>query len=380
MTRLRSKAAAVAVSLMGMASVFALASPANAAAPSPTLKPAPVAPQLPAQLLQKSTTNVPNRNIQSLYAWTVSLSSTSTSLLPGQYATLTAHANQDVGPTPYWIRIHDNTSNQYIATCGGGTNCSANVMQSSAQTHTYTAFVGSSTTAYPPAPLQATSSNVSVTWRPFNVNVAASPTTQNIGGNSLITATSNADVGPTPYYIEVFDMTNGARLGYCGSGTTCAFNTSQSIATTHQFAAYISPYTTSIPSSGVQAVSGRSLVTWANTGYRVSLTAPAFTFGNSATATATSNINVGPTPYWIQIFNQNTGARIAVCGSGTTCSATFTPAIGGTNLVAFVSSYSTTYLPGNIQASSNVTRTSHLILAQQNIDLSASHLAASQVK
>jgi hypothetical protein len=72
--------------------------------------------------------------------------------------------------------------------------------------------------------------------------------------------------------------------------------------------------------------------------------------------TATANADVGPTPYYIEIFNE-TGALLAVCGSGTSCSATFTPSYAGSNLVAFVTTYSAAFPPSGIVASSNVATT-----------------------
>jgi hypothetical protein len=63
--------------------------------------------------------------------------------------------------------------------------------------------------------------------------------------------------------------------------------------------------------------------------------------------------NVGPTPYYIEIFNE-TGTRLAVCGSGSTCSATFTPSYAGSNLVAFISGNSAAFPPPAIVASSSV--------------------------
>jgi hypothetical protein len=91
---------------------------------------------------------------------------------------------------------------------------------------------------------------------------------------------------------------------------------------------------------------------WSNLGWRVSLTAPAATFGNE-TVTATANADVGPTPYYIEIFDEDTGTLIQSCASGSSCSATFTPSYAGSALVAYVSLYSTSYPPGTIVASSN---------------------------
>ncbi|MGO9081986.1 MAG: hypothetical protein ACLQDY_23615 [Streptosporangiaceae bacterium] len=70
----------------------------------------------------------------------------------------------------------------------------------------------------------------------------------------------------------------------------------------------------------------------AGNGFTVSLAASAsypFT-GQSVTLTATTNANVGPTPYYITIYSETTGLPLAVCGVGTTCSATVAQGTPGT--------------------------------------------------
>ena len=48
------------------------------------------------------------------------------------------------------------------------------------------------------------------------------------------------------------------------------------------------------------------------------------------TLTATTNTDVGPTPYYITIYSETTGAELAVCAVGTTCTATVIYLIPGT--------------------------------------------------
>lgn len=285
-------------------------------------------------------------------AYTASLSASSTNLWPTQYSTLTASTNQNVGPTPYYLSIYDATAGTYIKICGTGTTCAISVTQSTATTHTYRAYVSTYPYVNPPANQQAVSGNVTVTWRGVSVSLTASPTTNYLNGTATLTASASADVGPSPFYIQIFDATTGTRLNYCGFGTTCTATTSQAVATTHKFLAYVSSYGTVHPPTNIQATSAARYVTWSNTGYRVSLASTGS--GSSRTLTATSNINVGPTAYYIEIFNLRTGARIAVCGTGTTCSTSVSLAFGQTEFAAFVSSASTTLPPLNTQASSNV--------------------------
>lgn len=227
------------------------------------------------------------------------------------------------------------------------------VTHSTSTTHTYRAYVSTYPYVNPPANQRAVSSNVTVTWRGVTVALTASPTTTYINGTSTLTATASANVGPSPFYIQIFDATTGTRLSTCGFSATCYAYPSQAVATTHKFVAYVSSYSTTMPPANIQATSGPRFVTWSNTGYRVSL-AISSGIGSTRTVTATSNVNVGPTPHYIQIFNLRTGARIAICGSGTACSTSASMSFGQTEFVAFVSAASTTIPPLNAQASSNV--------------------------
>jgi hypothetical protein len=77
----------------------------------------------------------------------------------------------------------------------------------------------------------------------------------------------------------------------------------------------------------------------AGDGFAVTLAASSAyaTLGQSVTLTATTNTDVGPTPYYITIYSETTGADLATCGSGITCTATVTQAIPGTQVFeAFV--------------------------------------------
>jgi len=287
-----------------------------------------------------------------LAAWSVSLAASSNDLWPTQYSTLTATASQDVGPTPYYLRIYDETAGAYVVTCASGTTCAASVTQPTPTTHYYVAVVSYASAGYPPAGEQARSAEVGVLWHGVGLTLSATPPTLPVGGTATLTATTTTDVGPSPFWTEIFDATTGTRIASCGSGTSCSTTVSQSVATTHRYVAYVSGYSTAFPPAQLQETSAASFVTWSNLGWRVSLNAPAGTFG-SETVTATASADVGPTPYYIEIFDEDTGTLIALCGTGSSCSATFTPSFGGSNLVAFVSLYDTSYPPSAIVASSN---------------------------
>lgn len=295
-------------------------------------------------------------------AWSVSLTASSNNLWPDQYSTLTATANQDVGPTPYYLEIYDLTSASYVSICGSGTVCTATVTQTQPTTHTYEAFVA----YYPPTTglpsgIQANSSVVYVLWHGVNVTLGASQSTLPLSGLTTLTANTSSDVGPSPFYIEIFDTTTSTRLTVCGFGTSCSVTTSQAVATTHKFVAYVSGYSTTLPPASTIATSNPVYVTWSSTGYRVTLSGPTFSYG-SETLTATSNVNVGPTPYWIEIFDLDNGARLTVCGSGTTCSVTTSLPYYTNHYAAFISAYSTTVPPASAQATSNELTVQRLII------------------
>jgi hypothetical protein len=285
--------------------------------------------------------------------WTVSMTATSSYLWPTQYTTLTATANQDVGPTPYYIRIWDGQS--YIASCGSGTTCSVSVTRPNITFTSFTAVIQDSA-GY----AQAYSLQYDVYWHGAELALSPSPTTVAVGASTTLTATTNQDIGPSPFYVEIFDTATGTLLKTCGYGTSCSVQVSQAAAGVHTYQAFLSQFSSTFPPAGLQESTPISYVTWASTGWSVSLSAPSIT-DSVETVTATANANVGPTPYYIQIFDEN-GTRIGYCGSGSSCSVQFQPSTSGNNLVAFISSLSTTLPPLNTQASSNVVTTELVII------------------
>ncbi len=69
-------------------------------------------------------------------------------------------------------------------------------------------------------------------------------------------STLTYDVGPTPYYISIFDATTGTRLAVCGRGTECTTDQyNWPIPTCHDFVAYVGGLGTSMPPEPVQRTS-----------------------------------------------------------------------------------------------------------------------------
>jgi len=73
----------------------------------------------------------------------------------------------------------------------------------------------------------------------FAVSLAASSAYPLIGQSVTLTATTNADVGPTPYYITIYSETTGAELAVCGFGTTCTATVAQSTPGSQTFEAFV---------------------------------------------------------------------------------------------------------------------------------------------
>ena len=171
-----------------------------------------------------------------------------------------------------------------------------------------------------------------------------------VSATTTVTATTDRDIGPTPYFIQIFDATTGANLSWCGYGTSCTATISQSVPTTHAIVAYVaSVVTDTLPPSGIASATAKMFVTWSNSGYQVSVT-PSIACFNSGTITATASVNVGPTPYYLEIVNGD-GALLGRCGSGTTCTVN-APCTG--IYYAFISGFSPGLPPANTQASSDL--------------------------
>lgn len=170
-------------------------------------------------------------------------------------------------------------------------------------------------------------------------------------------ADTNTDVGPTPYYIQFWDLTAGTLLYTCGSGTHCNASQIESVPTSHAFVATVAHYGTAFPPPSMILLSDTLFVTWNTTHWGMSMTIQHVAGSSNEIVTADSSVDVGPTPYWIEIFQETgpgTGTFLYRCGSGTVCSYQFAPTPGA-YLVSFLSALTPTTLPPtDTQASSNV--------------------------
>jgi hypothetical protein len=152
--------------------------------------------------------------------------------------------------------------------------------------------------------------------------------------------------------VRFIDESNGASVpSACraqGGGDVCSLAVIQPSASTLGWTAVI---------TGTDFSFQEIFLSWESPyEFVVNLSGPASVpTGGTGTYTATANVNVGPTPYFIEIFDETTGAFLGECPSGTSCSVSFQPPQGvGADLVAFVSYYSTSLPPAGAQASSNI--------------------------
>jgi hypothetical protein len=327
----------------------ALAAPGNAAEVKPALaqvSPAPSENTVAAPMPFKG-----RHSPQALAPWTVSLAASPEALWPTQYSTLTATTNQELGPTPYYLSIYDRTSETFVAKCGHGTTCSVKVTQEQPGYRRYMALVSEDPRAYPPAGLQAHTFWEVVYWREVFSTLQAVPATLNPGENATLTATTS-DMSGSPFYLSIYDATTGTPIAACIYGSPCSVAVSQADATTHRFTAYVADLTPDHPPSHIQTTSNNAYITWTNSGYRISL-AHSFIAEGVVRLTSTTNVDIGPTPYWTAIYNQRTGARVAICGYLTTCSVDVAVEELYTSFIAILAADDPALPPRSIQATSD---------------------------
>jgi hypothetical protein len=101
----------------------------------------------------------------------------------------------------------------------------------------------------------------------FTISLAASSTLPYAGTSVTLTATANANVGPTPYYISIYSETTGAELALCGTGTACSAAVSQSAPGNQQFQAFVGDDVPGDGAPGFVLVSSNVVtVSWWNLG------------------------------------------------------------------------------------------------------------------
>ena len=255
-----------------------------------------------------------------------SLTSSASAVTVPDSFTLTATLDRDVGPTPYSVAIIDDDTGSSVGGCGSGTSCTVTVGTSysadnaNPRTRHFHAEVTGSGGPYGP------SGQVSVEIRRFNfdVSLASDKSAVTVPDSFTLTATLDRDVGPTPYSVQIVDDDTGSSVGGCSSGTTCRVTVGSSYSDdnanprTRHFHAEV------VGSGGPYGRSGQVGVAIERFDFDVSLASDrsAVTVPDSFTLTATLDRDVGPTPYSVQIVDDDTGSSVGGCGSGTTCQIT----------------------------------------------------------
>jgi len=271
-------------------------------------------------------------NAGSALTWTISLTADDQNPLPGYGSDLTATANADVSSQKLYIDIIDLNTNALIAECSAGSSCSGTVVQNAGTNQQYQAYI-TDAASFGAGHDLALSNLVDVNWPTLNVilTVTNGVHTLPVLGKSTVTATATADLSDSPFVIRIFH--NGVPVVSCATSSTCSAAAYEPFATTQNYDAEIFSIQPGFP---VYATSTVQYITWSNSGLHISLTAPATTTGPE-TVTAVASVDVGPTPYYIEIFDRN-GHQLAMCGAGTNCSVVgYTPAAApGSQLVAYI--------------------------------------------
>lgn len=89
----------------------------------------------------------------------------------------------------------------------------------------------------------ATSVPIYITWgiwgaRSLDASANAVPVNEAV----TITATEEFDIGPSPFWIKIFDTTTGAQIAMCGAGTSCSVVVKQGTAERHTYQACLTTY------------------------------------------------------------------------------------------------------------------------------------------
>jgi hypothetical protein len=149
------------------------------------------------------------------------------------------------------------------------------------------------------------------------VDLTASSSTGGTNNPVTLVATSNVDVTPTPYYIDIYDITSGRLLNSCGYANSCSATDTVPGCVTHSYRAYIADPSTTPPPTNIQATSNTVSVEW--WALSLSATPAGQAVGGAVQLNAGTCRDVLPTPYFIQIYKGLTNMEMASCGGGTSC-------------------------------------------------------------
>jgi hypothetical protein len=307
----------------------------------------------------------------------------------GTNVTLTANVKPDLGThfnTIWYVNIADGNGN-VVTSCSYGSTCVANVSQGTGA-FSYTAYLDPN--PYAVSSGDAQSNTVNVTWLPptatdtdtatdtatntatatvtltplpsncnsvgvcmTSIKFEENPAVVSVGQTLYLDALLNESASASPFYFPVLKTSTGQIVStpFCygvSGGTDCLFTLTQSTPATVTYTAYLvqNPWNGIIPANAPYAgpVSGSWVYVYptpspTNTpvsanctsdGYCITNLAASTTSipaGNQVTLTASTNQNIGPSP-WLLEIEDNNGNLVAACGTGTTCQATVSEPYG----------------------------------------------------
>ena len=263
------------------------------------------------------------------------------SAAPGTAVTLTAGAARDVGPTPWYIDIVDE-SGALVAACASGTRCTAQVSSAAAAAHTYTAWLSTSNAAL--AGGGPSTNAVSVSWSssapatstPTSTRTLATNTPTSTLTNTPVPATNTPTSTSTSTPVPATSTVTNTAIPSTNTATNIPppltnTATASSTPTNTPIQATNTPVpatSTSIPATstpgGARGSGGCSADGVCLTGLAAS--AASVAPSTAVTLTAGAARDVGPTPWYIDIVDES-GALVAACASGTSCTAQVSSAV-----------------------------------------------------
>lgn len=185
-----------------------------------------------------------------------------------------------------------------------------------------------------PTPSTGTPSVSPGTSLPTGIALSSDTQSLRAGQAATITATSDASVTGTDRAIEIFDVTSQTLIGACGEGSQCWVSYSASSGD-HEFAAFVTVPTTTVPTTGAVLASNRLRIGWLDSTIAADRTIVGP--GTPITVTATSALDVLASGRWLEIYDLTAHARVTYCSRGTACSTTMKMSSAGVHeLVGYV--------------------------------------------
>ncbi|OLB91275.1 MAG: hypothetical protein AUI15_23080 [Actinobacteria bacterium 13_2_20CM_2_66_6] len=250
--------------------------------------------------------SVPVASLGSRVPSHLSLTATADTVRAGKPAVLAATSSTSVTGTALAIEIFDQTSGTLIAACGQGNQCSV-AYNATSGVHDFAAYVAPPGASLPDSATSVASNHVDVGW--LDSSITSSNAFLGQGQAVTLTATSSVDVHGTGRWLEIYDLTAGSRITYCTHGTSCTTTVKETTGGVHKIVGYV----TGKP----EAVSDPIFVTWLDV--RLSATSIGPKAGGTVYLTATTNADLGTTPWVVGIYDDKGHLVDHACKTGTTC-------------------------------------------------------------